>query len=275
MATNSRSFTTDARAVILNVVRRHGRPVLWTDASMGFGNLLYRYLHAWTQRREGHEEWVLAAPSCEPWLDVFPALREMTLTRRQVNWWDQRDLEDYQGFGIAFTREELEHFVTRGLLSGDFTVTDDLGGLTLNVRRGDFYSERWRPLYGFDVEGYVARALAVANRQEPVERVRIVSDDVGWCMSHLPALLNGVELSVPDNPSPVGDLTALAGARRLVLANSTFSYWGAFLSNAVHGHNHETVMAPRFHRRDINGGLSWHLDPRWTTIDDPAGWPRV
>lgn len=249
--------------------------MLWTDASLGFGNLLYRYLHAWTGRRRGIEEWVLEAPSVLPWLGVFPELERLTIARDRVSWRDRRDLEDYQGFGSSFTREELDHFVRHCLLVDTFAPAADVDGITLNVRRGDYYSPTWRHLYGFDVESYVSRALEVARGRAPFDVVRVVSDDLDWCTAHLARPVAGVRLSVTAETGPVGDLRTLAGSRRVVLANSTFSYWGAFLSNVVHGDNHADVVAPAFHRRDINGGRSWHLDPSWSVVEDPAGWPAT
>jgi hypothetical protein len=242
---------------------------------MGFGNLLYRYLHAYTQRGHGHEEWVLEAPSAAVWMEVFPGLRELTLPRSQLSWRDRRDLEDYQGFGPSFSRSELEAFSRGCLLSGNLPVARDIDGVTVNVRRGDFYSGKWRHLYGFDVVAYVDRALDVLRAERAIERIRIVSDDVDWCMRHLTSADPDIGIEPADSDGPVSDLGVLVGSHRLVLANSTFSYWAGFLSNAFHEHNHGDVCAPRFHRRDINGGESWHLDPRWVAIDDPRGWPSV
>lgn len=263
----------DAKAAILGIARRHGRRVMWTDPSMGFGNLLYRYLHAWGERRRGLDAWVLESPNGEPWMDVFPQLQGLTLPRGQLGWRDQRDLEDYQGFGTSFTRPDLEGFARECLLGGGLEVIDDPGGVTINVRRGDFYSSRWRPLYGFDVATYVDRALLTSRRHGPVSHVRFVSDDVAWCQQNLVGLTAGAELVPVSRSGPAADLGTLVGARRLVLANSTFSYWAGFLSNVLHGDNYTEVIAPRFHRRDINGGKAWHLDRRWTVIDDPDGWP--
>ena len=260
---------------MLDVARRHGRSVLWTDASMGFGNLLYRYLHAHTQRARGREEWVLEAPSAALWMDVFPALQDLTLPRRRLSWRDRRDLEDYQGFGSSFSRAELESFSRDCLLTGSLPVAADVDGVTVNVRRGDFYSDKWRHLYGFDVEAYVSSALNLAGADAPVECVRIVSDDVDWCLRHLSTSDKAIPMWPAGNAGPVSDLGVLVGSDRLILANSTFSYWAGFLSNVLHEDNHRHVYAPRFHRRDINGGESWHLDPRWVTIDDARGWPSV
>jgi hypothetical protein len=108
----------------------------------------------------------------------------------------------------------------------------------------------------------------------PVDLLRVVSDDPGWCRLKLGFLAEHaarVEHLEPGRPHD--DFRALASARRLVLANSTFSYWGAYVSNVLHGDNHAQVWAPWFHRRDIREGRAWHLDPRWSVVRDlPGGW---
>lgn len=60
--------------------------------------------------------------------------------------------------------------------------------------------------------------------------------------------------------------------RALVLANSTFSYWGSYLSTWWHGRP-ESVVPPWFLSRADNGAAAWQLDPTWSIIRDiPSGW---
>ena len=46
------------------------------------------------------------------------------------------------------------------------------------------------------------------------------------------------------------DLAVLACAKRLILANSTFSYWGAFIAQVL-GAQLENIVAPAFHQGDV------------------------
>lgn len=74
--------------------------------------------------------------------------------------------------------------------------------------------------------------------------------------------------------TPVSDLQIVAGARRVVLPNSTFSYWAAYIGEVLHGADHQ-VVAPAFFRHDEP--MPPHLlRDTWNVVDDiPGGWARV
>ena len=263
---------------VLARVRQRGRHVHYPDPSKGFGNLLYHYLHAHTAQREGRDEWVLERPKIQPWLTVFPRLAQRNLSPKNFRFTDQRDLEDYQGFGTSFTREDLDLFIQEVLNGGyvDDQPSHDPSTVVINIRRGDYYSTQWKPYYGFDIPHYLQVAITHSDLRAPISHIYVVSDDREWSLREVSRLVPpGIDIThSPKLSSPVLDFADLARASRLIITNSTFSYWGAFLSGVRHSGNQADIVAPHFHRRDINGGLAWHLDPRWTIIDDPNGWPQ-
>lgn len=55
--------------------------------------------------------------------------------------------------------------------------------------------------------------------------------------------------------TPVSDLRIVAGARRVVLANSTFSYWGGYTALALpRAERPRSILAPlHFNRRYTRG----------------------
>lgn len=85
----------------------------------------------------------------------------------------------------------------------------------VSVRRGD-YAETWRG------HGMLSRDYYLDNW--PAGRVLVFSDDPQWCSENLPG-----EVVQFDE---VTDLFLLSMCRELVIANSSFSWWGAFLSDA-------------------------------------------
>ena len=128
------------------------------------------------------------------------------------------------------------------------SLDSDADDVRSNVRRGDYYSApRFRGLYSFDIAEYVRVALAKSIERGRGRRptIRVVSDDPAWCRLKLvPGGPADVEYAAGGQPA-----RALPHARRrasLVLANSTFSYWGAYVGNVVHGDNHAQVWAPWF-----------------------------
>lgn len=261
------------RAVLSRYRAGSKRTVNWApESGIGLGNMLYFWLWAHQGREYGLDRWVRATPAMGPWLDVFPRTRELVLDPGQLRLRDQRSCEWAQEFDLL-ARESLGTFIETRLLKDSAlstTATGVPGLITLNVRRGDYYSvPRLRELYGFDIENYVRRALEGAQDQEPIHAVEVVSDDPVWCRDNLTCLAEfGSVRFQGSTDGPLENLAQLASARRLVLANSTFSYWGAYISNVVHKDNHHLVWAPDFHRRDLCSGRAFQLDPRWSVVSD-------
>ncbi|HEY2251916.1 MAG TPA: alpha-1,2-fucosyltransferase [Planctomycetaceae bacterium] len=131
--------------------------------------------------------------------------------------------------------------------------------ISLHVRRGDYVSKpEYHPLQ--PVEYYV-QAIRHIEQRAPVARILCFSDDPGWCQAHL-AFDPRVEVMVGE-PDYL-DLALMSMCRHHVIANSAFSWWGAWL-NAEPG---KIVVAP----------ACW-LGPAfvgWTDRDlVPEGWTRL
>lgn len=280
-------------ARILGPLRRRGRRVIWTPDFMGFGNLLYLLHWAHTARAVGHPLWVLTTPALDPWRTVFPELLELCLERDEVRWSDARIMPWSEagraalppGFYDSITplspEEPFRDFISGYLLPGARRSmprpNQDPHRLLVNVRRGDYYSHPTHlQQYGFAVAGYVEAAVRGSlAHQGPVRSVRVVSDDVGWCRDHLTCLYElDAEITFSDpGDTAVSNFFEIADARRLVITNSTFSYWGALLSNLLHPGSEADIWAPRFFDRTRHGGRSPLLDERWSIIESlPGGW---
>lgn len=261
-----------ARTLAGRLVRRGPRTVLTTPATARVGNLLYFWLHCHRMGRLGRDVRTLAVPGCRPWLDIWPGLAaRFVVAPGEVRRWDRRGdvpLRHFQTWGADYARAELEHFVRERLLTPGFVSrmpAVPAGALTVNVRRGDYYSvPEYRERYAFDIESYVREAVGRVAGDADLSEVLIVSDDPAWCRQRLGWLTEVAPVRCVAG-GPVEHLTTLAASRRLVLANSTFSYWGAHLSSVVHGAD-TRVVAPQFHSRHVDGGRSWQLDPRWDVV---------
>ena len=258
----------------------HRRSVLMTYPGLRIGNVLYFALRAFSEQERGCDYRVLDPNPDNDWAPGFPRLASLLLPPRELRVLDQRvDLVEsfFQGFGTDFSREELEHFIRTILLTGpalknlmDGCREDEAPSVTVNVRRGDYYDNPdFKALFGFDVQSYVLAAISEVERTTgPLASVLVVSDWIDWCREHLswlgdhaPTLrFEGSENGTQSN------LRRIAEARRLIITNSTFSYWGAYLSNVVHGDGHGGVWVPSLHSRAIAGGQAWQHDPRWKVL---------
>lgn len=220
------------------------------------GNFLYDWMWAYSNDERKHPARVLSQEAITPWLDEFPLLRKLTI--KSVGAW--RMLSSFEGthkdiFGIDFSRKELDRFC-RALVasSAQFRkrldrASKDLSSesCTINVRRGDYYTyEHLRQVYGLDIEGYVVQAISdVLKSGRTVTEFVIVSDDIDWCMSKLPPLLPRPARPAHHRESIFDDLAMIAASSTLLLANSTFSFWGAHIAST--SGTHPNVLAPPYH----------------------------
>jgi hypothetical protein len=258
---------------------------------MGFGNLLLLAKWAREGAVDGERRWILGTPGLEPWLQLFPGLRDVVLRRDEIRLTDQRVMPwsaAARAKGAARTvasHEQLdlagvEDFISAVLLPGSVLsepafLDSDPNHLVINVRRGDYYSvPEVRAQYGFDVTAYLRCAVERATERDgSPSRITVVSDDVEWCRTELGWLLDVAPVAWSSGQGALNDFQVVAAARRLVITNSTFSYWAAHLGNVLRGDNHAQVWAPRFFDRSQNDGRSWLLDERWSVIEDlPGGW---
>lgn len=256
---------------------------------MGWGNLLQLGLWAYDGAERDDRRWIRATPRLLPWLEVFPGLRDLVLLADEIRFTDQRLMpwsaaSRASGANRAVPShaevdfDAVERFLKRVILPGSALVTESRtpdNTLVVNVRRGDYYSDpEIRLQYGFDAQTYVRAAVDRAiNEGGLPSEIDVVSDGADWCRVHLGWLEEIAPVRFKQSGDPIQDFVTIATSRRLVITNSTFSYWGAYISNVLMTDNHAQVIAPRFFDRSQNGGKSWMLDTRWSIVDDiPGGW---
>ena len=136
--------------------------------------------------------------------------------------------------------------------------------VSLHVRRGDYVSDpRIASVHGTVALDYYARAatlIAVRAGGEP--RIFVFSDDPAWVAANLklgfPSRIvahNGVERATED-------MRLMAACRHHILANSSFSWWGAWLNPSAD----KIVVAPEPWFRDATLDGSTIVPDRWIRL---------
>lgn len=267
--------------------RRLGRRLVnWTPEFMGFGNQLYLWAWAHAHRDEHPAPRVLVIDKMRYWIPFFPAVQPWLVEPSGVGALDQRahlwaEPEVHSGDPRGYTDASRTAFIRDWLLtspclasvSDSDLASDDV--LTLNVRRGDYYSDpAHRPEFAIDLAAYLRIAVARALEQDgPVRRVHVVSDDVEWCRRRLSWLSDvAAEVSYPaPDDGPVDHFRDVCSSRRLVISNSTFSIWGAAVAATALGRT--SVWAPAFFQRRYGPGRCYEYDRQWSFVDElPDGW---
>lgn len=209
------------------------------------------------------------------WLEEFPLLRPLTIEEREIGRLDARAFATRFIFDLDFDRRDNDVFCRALVASSERfrerldRVAEVLGPDTcvINVRRGDYYSvPAFARRFGIDIPHHVQEALALVEAAgRSTEDLLVVSDDIAWCRKELGGLVPGRMRADPARSSMFDDLAVLASARTLVLANSTFSYWGSYIARSrIPDH---LAIAPSHHELLEDGTA---IAP----MNDPA-WPRT
>lgn len=132
----------------------------------------------------------------------------------------------------------IDDFVRDCMLPGSGVTPGHPEQIVVNIRRGDYYSDpSFRKQFGFPIETYVRKAMTQAIAEGGTPRsIHVVSDGPEWCRQHLDWLSQFAPVTHEDETrrTPESDLRVVAGAQRLIITNSTFSYWAAYIGDGLH-----------------------------------------
>jgi hypothetical protein len=147
----------------------------------------------------------------------------------------------------------------------------ETNSVSLHVRRGDYNMAQFNAFF---------RAVPLPYYQQAVDRMQqtldgpqffIFSDDVAWCREHLK--IEGSPVFVDHNrgADSYRDLLLMAHAKHNIIANSSFSWWGAWLNpNPA-----KQVIAPQpWFGQEYFMGKEPVYSSRYYNTDDliPKGW---
>lgn len=135
----------------------------------------------------------------------------------------------------------------------------DEGSVAVHVRRTDFVTH---PAFGVCGLSYYRRAMDRLRELVPGARFYLFSDDPGWCRRKF----QGVE--VVDLPGacgdPLHDLHLMSLARHQIIANSSYSWWAAWLGKK----EGQRVLCPsRWMNGKIKVPITQKLRPGWETVE--------
>jgi hypothetical protein len=138
--------------------------------------------------------------------------------------------------------------------------------VALHVRRTDYLTgSAGRARFGFVGHRYYERAIRTMREHTSRPHFFVFSDDREWCKRHLRfddphAFVGHDALSVAD--AAATDLRLMSQCRHFIIANSSYSWWAAWLG----AHADKTVIAPRAWFRDV---------PSDSVGVTPGDWLRV
>jgi hypothetical protein len=123
------------------------------------------------------------------------------------------------------------------------------GSTAIQFRRGDYITDQdTNRNIGFCGMDYYDRAIAYVKSNVPDFKPIIFSDDIAWCKENV--RLKGAVFVERSGGSPLDDMHLAAQCHNIIMANSTFSWWCAWLNS----NPDKIVIAPKrwFRSQDLH-----------------------
>lgn len=265
------------KRMIKNIVQKmygDSAEVLITPKGARFGNLLYFFLRAHIYKCHNKNLKILETPHVQETIMFFPQLQEFVIKETEVKFYHNKDNTNnfYQVFNSHFTLDQLNTFIEEYLIENIKTTLKckvKPSALCINVRRGDFYEKGNSSIYGYDQIGFLKHVFENHMTSNFFENIKIVSDDMEWCEKELGFLDKYTsQLVFPEFTIPVIDSFAeVINSHSLILSNSTFSFWAAYISNYLYENTKQTYC-PIFGSRRIENTDLYQTNPSWNIISD-------
>ncbi|MCH5275268.1 MAG: alpha-1,2-fucosyltransferase [Lachnospiraceae bacterium] len=111
--------------------------------------------------------------------------------------------------------------------------------VSLHVRRGDYLEEKFAPLYGgICTEAYYRSAIDYFRQKNADTVFYLFTDDKEWGRGFA-----GTEMILVEGTTAEEDMALMSRCKGHILANSSFSFWGAWLDPAP---DKEVVMPAKW-----------------------------
>jgi hypothetical protein len=138
----------------------------------------------------------------------------------------------------------------RGLLSATNTVA-------VHVRRKDYLNQ---PIFQVCDTRYYQESMSRMRERLPAARFFIFSDDPDWCRAEFREADQEVIDSGKAAANPLHDLHLMSLASHHIIANSSYSWWAAWLANKP---GQQVIMPDRWYAQGIKAPIGEKRLPHW------------
>jgi hypothetical protein len=178
---------------------------------------------------------------------------------------------------VGYWQSEKYFSSISSVIRDNFAIKNKLSAATLNIyeqasgtnsvsihiRRGDYISnpETKRVHGSCDLE-YYEKAIETLIERSGVTHLFIFSDDISWARQNIRSSLTTVFVDHNGEQQAYEDLYLMSNCKHNIIANSSFSWWGAWLNNNP-GKN---VIAPKKWFNDFPADTKDLYPSNWITI---------
>ncbi|MES2416417.1 MAG: alpha-1,2-fucosyltransferase [Patescibacteria group bacterium] len=175
-------------------------------------------------------------------------------------WWQNQkyflEIKDIlrKDFTLKNYSEKMKQFISK---------IESQNSVCVHIRRGDYLTvdTLGNKYYSVLDETYYKNALDIISKNGKIDCIYVFDrDDIDWCKQNVK--FNYPTIYIENDINLAETVTLMSACKHFIMANSSFSWWGAWLGNA----KEKVVIAPK----------KWLTDPSIDTSDlIPKEWIRL
>lgn len=188
---------------------------------------------------------------------------------------DNSYLQGYWGSEKYFSniKEEIrKEFTLREKLSDNSAmwcerIKRETCSVSMHIRRGDYINVAAnKNIFESLQNEYYQKAINLIKEKYDISAIFVFSNDILWCKEHLKFDVPVYYVDGNDEDHGHEDLYLMSQCTHNIIANSTFSWWGAWLNN---NENKMVICPKRFYKLNDKWHDSTDLCPKeWISIDN-------
>lgn len=213
----------------------------------------------------------------------FAACRVLSLIKPAI-WVSERGFEDFPISRIANNTKVLLGYFQRSIyvdsvapeilqsFSNSVTFKDLLqspskNNISVHIRFGDYMTNpQTKSVHGLTAMSYYVNAVNTLQITHEYDKIVVYSDDPDLAYDEFCSALGSskVPIVLSNNSSEYEDLSNMASSKGIVISNSTFPWWAAWIGTQLHDCN---VVAPRPWFATPSAADNNLLPDGWTVLD--------
>lgn len=239
-----------------------------------FGNFLYYLLRMYIKSKENNE---LCKFHIHKYIKEFIFLNMIKYTNYDSD--ENIDLKNairenyyYQIINKDYNRCDIENFLKDTLFKSkkfqyavnSFDESQDV--CSVHIRCGDYITRGCnRKIYGIDRNKYILSSIDLMGDKE----YHIFSDSIEYCKQNYDNLFKrkGVSVKYIQTGNFLDDFLTMSLYKNRILWNSTFSYWGGYITNVYYGDNNVKILVPDYYFCGFDNGKCVCCFDNWIQME--------
>jgi len=174
-------------------------------------------------------------------------------------WQSHKYFQEYEETVVNAFRFPEEISKKNGEILDRISATNSV---SIHIRRGDYNTKVGRNYHGLVPLDYYEQALASLKKNTLVQAVFVFSDDIEWCKKNVSFKPSSVFIDSNGPSSGVEDMRLMSACKYNILANSSFSWWAAWLNR----NPNKVVYAPKVWFKGVEAKIDDRLPLEWVRL---------